>query len=110
MLAAAFAAAAAVGLYMGRLNLSMAVMALFLLGNVLTSREKYDVDFIMAVSGAKKRNNRVRMVIVDDRNSLIKAAKTVSPSCTTIAAVMDGDGRVKELLGEREIIERAPMQ
>ena len=50
------------------------------------------------------------MVIVDDRNSLIKAAKTVSPSCTTIAAVMDGDGRVKELLGEREIIERAPMQ
>ena len=110
LLAAAFAAAAAVGLYMGRLNLSMAVMALFLLGNVLTSREKYDVDFIMAVSGAKKRNNRVRMVIVDDRNSLIKAAKTVSPSCTTIAAVMDGDGRVKELLGEREIIERVPMQ
>lgn len=107
LLAFSFAGAAAAGIYLGRLNLSMLAMALFLLGNVLTSREKYDVDFIIAASGVKKNTNRVRMVVVDGNNSLLKAAKTVSPSCTTIAAVTDADGSIAELLSEREIIERA---
>ena len=110
LLAAAFAAAAVLGIYLGRVNLSILAMALFLLGNVLTSKEKYDVDFIIAASGTKKKTNRVRVVVVDRDNSLLKAAKNVSPSCTTIAAVMDGEGRITELLGEREIIERAPGQ
>ncbi len=107
LLACAFAGAAAAGVYFGRIDLSVTAMALFLFGNMLTSREKYDVDFIIAASGAKKNSNRVRMVVVDGSNSLLKAAKTLSPSCTTIAAVTGDDGSIKELLGEREIVDRA---
>lgn len=105
ILAAAFACAAAAELLGGGMDLSLAAMALFLLGNAITSKEKYDVDFITAAAGAKKRSNRVRMVVVDNAHSIPEAARSVSPSCTTIAAVTDEQGRVTKLLSEKELLE-----
>ena len=63
---------------------------------MLTSGEKYDPEFIFAVSGAKKRTNRVRIVLVDESNSYTKAARSITPACTTLAVVAE-NGELKEL-------------
>lgn len=100
---------AIIGMYYGIINLSAFIMALFLLGNLITAKELYNVDFITAVSHSKKNSNSAKLVIVDNNNEIIDAAKLVSPSFTTIAAVLDNDGRVVKFMSEKEIIETAAM-
>lgn len=92
--------------YFGEFNMSLIIMTLFLIGNILTSSEKYDGIFINGISCKRKKSNRVKMVIVDENNSMVKAARSISPSFTTVAAVTDNDGCIKELVSEKEMIER----
>lgn len=105
LFALAFAAASAASWYTGGAGLSAAVMTLFLIGNMLTSGEKYDPEFIFAVSGAKKRTNKVRIVLVDESNSYTKAARSITPACTTLAVVAE-NGELKELVSEAQIFDR----
>ncbi|MGN0181282.1 MAG: site-2 protease family protein [Candidatus Ornithomonoglobus sp.] len=100
---------AVISLCYGIINLSAFTMALFLLGNLITAKELYNVDFINAVSHDKKNTNKARLVIVDGRHKLIDAAKTITPSQTTIAAVFDDDGRLVRFMTEKEIIEKLTM-
>lgn len=109
VLSAAMMCTASVSLYYGVINLSAFIMALFLLGNLITAKELYNVDFITAISHDKKNSNSARLVIVDNRHEIIDAAKLVSPSFTTIAAVLDNEGRVIKFMSEKEIIEKAAM-
>lgn len=96
-----FLAAALYGLYIHKINISIFIMAIFLLGNAVTGKELYDIDFITGLS-AKKRTNKVRFVRVDDNHTMLDAVKSVSPSCTTMA-VVENDGEYR-LLSETEII------
>lgn len=101
-----FALLSAAMWYNGKINISVIAMSVFLLGNVITAREKYDVDFINAVSGARKRTNRVKLVVVDSSHNMLDAAKGLSPEYTTIAAV-ESNGKITEFLTEDEIINSA---
>lgn len=101
-----FVCLACIGIYMGKASYSMIVMSLFFLGNIITAREKYDSNFINAVDTYKKRTNKAQLVIVDDTASLLKATKSFNTSKTTIGAVLDDCGRIKELISEREILDR----
>lgn len=101
ILSVLFLAAALFGLYMRQINISMFIMSVFLLGNAVTGKELYDIDFISGLSG-KKRTNKVRFVLVDDNHTMLDAAKTVSPAYTTIA-VTENKGEYR-LLSEEEII------
>lgn len=103
--ALSFAAVSAAVWYAGGASLTMAVMSLFLIGNMLTSGEKYSPDFICAVSGAAKRTNKVKFVLVDENNNYVKAARSITPSCTTFAAVTE-NGELKELVSETDILNR----
>ncbi|MGN1116074.1 MAG: site-2 protease family protein, partial [Candidatus Ornithomonoglobus sp.] len=66
ILSAALMCTAIIGLCYGIINLSAFIMALFLLGNLITAKELYNVDFITAVSHNKKNSNGARLVIVDN--------------------------------------------
>lgn len=101
----AFAAASAALWYTGGAGVTAAIMTLFLIGNMLTSGEKYSTEFIFAVSGAAKRTNRVKIVLVDEKHSYAKAARSITPSCTTLAAIAE-NGELKELVSETQILER----
>lgn len=107
ILSSAMLCTAAVSLYYGIINLSAFIMALFLLGNLITGKELYNIDFINAVANDKKSSNKARLVIVDNRHKLIDAAKTITPSHTTIAAILDDDGRLTGFMTEKEIIDKA---
>jgi stage IV sporulation protein FB len=96
----------AASIYRGTINFTMLIMLFFLFGNFITSQELYDVDFINALS-SKKRTNKARLVIIDDKNTVLNAAKQISTENTIIGAVIDKNGKVSNLLSEEEIIEQA---
>lgn len=96
---------ACAGLLAGYINASLFIIAIFLLGNLITGKGLYDTDFISAISNRRKKSNRAKVVIIDDSNSPIKAIKSLSPSFTTIAVMLDSQGRIKEIKSEYEIID-----
>lgn len=94
---------AMVGFCMGYVNPSLFIMAIFLVGNLVTGNELYNVDFIDGISNEIKRNNRTKIVIVDENNNLAKAAKKISTAYTTVALITDKDGRVCNILTDKGI-------
>lgn len=96
-----FLAAAIYGWYIKRLNISMFIMTVFFMGNAVTGKELYDVDFISGLSGNKK-TNRVRVVMVDDKHSMLDAARMVSAAYNTVALVKEA-GQYK-LISEEDIL------
>lgn len=106
ILASAFAVCAAALWLGGELNLSMIILALFLLGNIITSKEKYNPDFVAAVSGAKKKTRNVRVIILDSEKETLPAIKAVSPMYTVVGAVRGDDNKIDRLITENEMLER----
>lgn len=104
IISAAFISAAFIGLSKGIVNVSLFVMALFLLGNIISGNELYRADFVNALSKNTKKTNKVKLVLVDEKHNILHAAHTLSPSYTTLAAVVE-NGKVKQLITEHEIIE-----
>lgn len=105
IMALVFAAAAAAFFVKGGTNLSLIIMSLFLLGNIITAKEKYNPDFIAAMSGAKKKTNNVKVVLLENENDTLDAIKCVSPMYTLIGAVKNGDDKISRLMTEKEIME-----
>ncbi len=98
-------ATACYGLYIGYMNISLFIIAVLFIGNILTSKEMCDTDFLSAVSGRKKRTNRANIVIIDDVHTRTDALKTLSPMYTTIALVMDKNDKISGIVSEKELIE-----
>ncbi len=93
------------GLYIGYINVSLFVIAILFIGNILTSKEMYDTDFISAVSDRKKRTNRANVIVIDKDHTHADALKTLSPIYTTVAIVMDANNKISGIITEKELIE-----
>ncbi len=104
MLSSVFLTLAIMGACKGYINPSLFIMSVFLAGNLITGRELYSADFINGISDMKKKSNKVRVVIVDENNSIAKAVGNISTAYTTIAAITDNEGRITELLTDKAII------
>lgn len=100
-----FVSAAVFTAVKGEMNLSMIIMSLFLLGNIITTKEKYNADFIAAMSGAKKKTNNVRVIMLEDEQDTLPAVKAISPMYTVIGAVKSKDDKIERLMTENEIME-----
>lgn len=88
--------------YNGNINLSMFIMSLFLVGNALTAKELYSCELITGINRIKK-TNKVKLVLIDDSHTKARATREISPSYTTIAAVVDKEGQIA-LVHEKELI------
>ncbi|MBQ3425566.1 MAG: site-2 protease family protein [Clostridia bacterium] len=99
---AVFFAMALYGAYTGAINPSMFIMAIFLFGSAVTGRELYNVDFISGLS-AKKRSNRVKIVVIRDQRDRFAAVRGISPAYTTIGLSRSPDGDIR-LIDEPELI------
>lgn len=97
---------AVIGAVMGRINVSLFVIAVFLIGNLVTSKEKYNIDLINAVADRNKTSNKTNIVIVNEKYTVVDALKTISPSYTTLAVVLDENGDVTKMLSENDIINK----
>lgn len=97
-----FLAAAISAVVLGRINYSMFIMALFFFGNSVTGRELYNTDMIYGLT-SRKDSDRVKLVMLRDKNSASDIIKLISPAYTIIAAETDKCGNIK-LIHERELI------
>ncbi len=91
--------------YLGYINISLFIMAVLFIGNVLTSREMYDTDFINAISCRKKHSNKTNIVIIDKNHGPSEAIKMFSPSYTTIAFELDDKGGIAHILTEEDMLD-----
>ncbi len=91
-------------MWCGRINISLFILAVFLIGNILTSREMYDSDLINAMSVSKKRTNKANILIIDDTYGVADAIRDISPAYTTIAVKLDDNGKIKKVLTEKDIL------
>lgn len=88
----------------GQINISIFVMAVFFIGNILTSKEMYDTDLINALSGSKKTTNKIKAVIINEVYGITDAIKEISPAYSLIAVKLDDYGKVEKILTEKEIL------
>lgn len=103
VLSFAFLTIAIYGIYRGYINISMFILSILFIGNILTSKEKYDIDLITALSANKKYTNKVNFVLIDSEHTKADAIKTLSPSYTTIALSIDENGNIKSVIPERSL-------
>ena len=90
--------------YIKRINLSVFIIAVFFIGNILTSKEMYNTDFINALSCRRKTSNRVKPVLINDTYSVSDAIREISPAYTIMAVELNEKDEVKRILSEKEIL------
>lgn len=98
-----------ISVYYNKINISMFIMSIFLIGNILTSKEKFNKDLINSVNIKKKQTNKVNFTIIDDEHGLVESLKEFTPSYTTVGIVINRAGEIKEILTEQKIIEKYHM-
>lgn len=106
MIAVIFLAVAVVGMIYHEINLSVFIISVFFIGNVLTSKEKYDTDIINCLSLPKKRSNKARITVINGDFTIPDSIKGFSPAYTTIAVVTDHNGKIENIISEKEILEK----
>ena len=87
-------------------NYSVIIIAVFLIGNVFTQREKYNTEYIRELM--HYRNKPVRKIRVSgayDDEDYRDIAKSFLPAYYSLVCIMDNDGRLKELRTENEIVD-----
>ena len=91
-------------MYVGSINISLFIIAVLLIGNILTAKELYDYDFINAVNAEKKNTNKTNFVIISPDYTISDAIKNISPSYTTIGVEVDYNGKIKRFITEKEMV------
>lgn len=87
-----------------RINLSVFIIAVFFIGNILTSKEMYNTDLINALSCGKKTSNKVKLVVINGTYSVSDAIKEISPAYTIMAVELNEKYEIKSVLTEKEIL------
>ncbi len=95
---------------MGQINLSMFIISVFLIGNVLTGKEKYNTDLIDSLVSHKKYSNKTKITVINEDYSITDTIKEFSPSYTVFAILTDKEDKSVKILSEKEIIEKYQLE
>ena len=94
-------------LYITHFNYSLLFLSAFLLGNVFTQKEKYNVDFIKELMFYKdKHSKRVRHHIVNECTDLKLAAKNFNAGAYSVVYFLDDSGKIKNIMTETEVMDK----
>ena len=96
--------------YQSHWNYSMLIFCIFLLGNILCTREKYNLDFIRELlfykeKGLQYKNQRVKTVLLREGVSPRCAAERFTLGSYYIIFCVDQNGRIKRIMTETELME-----
>ena len=107
IIAAALIITEAMAAYRIGINYSVILMIAFLVGNIFTQKEKYDIDFIneLMFNGKKKQNN-ARVFVMYDDSDYRKIAKNFRKGNYGIVVRVSPDGEIVETLTEQQVIDR----
>ncbi len=97
-------------LYMQKFNPSLCIFAIFLVGNMIFSKEKYDTNLLKELLYAREKNSKkqiskARIFGVCDKTSEFDIAKKFRPSERCFVFVTDNNNSVKKILSKEQIIQ-----
>lgn len=90
-------------------NFSIVFICVFLIGNIFTNKEKYHIDFLKEMMYYKQKNKfkikKAKSLIIKNDTDYRDLAKTFSQGNTYIIFKEDKNGKIKEILTEKEIVD-----
>ena len=90
-----------------RINVSVLIIALFLLGSVLQGEEKYDIDFVKSLMFAKQKEKRkIKHILAKKDADILDIAANFSNNRYCVVYLTEENGRIFDTITEREIIDR----
>lgn len=101
---------ACLSIYAGKINISMFIISVLLIGNVLTKREMIPCDFVNGINCKSKKSNKTKLVVINDKFTVADALKKISPSYTTVALKCDKNGEITKILLENDIINQYSLE
>lgn len=93
----------------GTFNYSLCFLCIFLILNIITSREKYNIDFLRELLYYKENKNLnkpVKILAVNDKTDFKKIAAGFTGTYYYIVFFVKSNGKISEMLTETEIIEK----
>lgn len=93
-------------LYVTRFNYSVLFLAVFLLGNIFTQKEKYNVDYVKELMFYRdKTSKKVRHHIENADTDYKTAAKRFNSGTYSVVYFLNNDGKIDKIMTETEIID-----
>ena len=90
-----------------QINVSVLIIALFLLGSIMQGEEKYDVDFVKTLIFAKQKEKRkIKHILAKKDSDMLDIAANFSNNRYSVVYLTEENGRIFDTITEREIIDR----
>lgn len=90
-------------IFINSFNFSVIFLAAFLAGNIFSSHEKYNEDFIRTLAGTKSgKISKVRVIRAYEGDDLTDIGKEFVMGAYTIICFMDKNGKIKRFMSEEE--------
>lgn len=90
-----------------KMNFSILLFSVLMIGNIFTQKEKYNTDFLRELMfHEKKDKKRVRHIIADNDESYEQIARRFNISDYGVVYVTNSDGKILKTLTETEIIKK----
>lgn len=94
-------------LYKSGWNFSILLFAALMIGNIFTQKEKYDTDFIKELMFSSHKNtDKVAHIISSYGSDYKEIAKKFNLSRRNVVYIVDEDGRITDILTDKQIIDR----
>lgn len=96
-------------LYLQKFNPSLCIFFVFLIGNVIFSKEKYDTNLLKELLYAREKKNKnsisyAKVLETDYRTPRIEIAKKFKP-CEKCFVFLTENNKIKEIISKDEIVE-----
>ncbi len=107
LVAAALIITEVMAAYRVGINYSVLLLIAFLVGNIFTQSEKYDIDFVNELMfNGKKRSPNARVFVMYDDGDYRKIAKSFRRGNYGIVIRVNSAGEIVETLTEQQVIDR----
>lgn len=94
-------------LYKSGWNFSILLFASLMIGNIFTQKEKYDTDFVKELMfSSRKSADKVAHIISSVDSDYKELAKKFNLSRRNIVYITDEDGRITDILTDKQIIDK----
>lgn len=96
-------------LYLEKFNPSLCIFAVFLIGNVIFSKEKYDTNLLKELLYAREKKNKnstgyAKVLETDYKTPKIEIAKKFKP-CEKCFVFLTDNSQIKEIISKEQIVE-----
>ena len=105
VIAAAVVALGIYAIYMTKMNFSIFLFALLMIGNMFTQNEKYNVDFVRELMfHDKKKKNNVKHIIANISRDYRDIANDFNMHSYSVIYLTDNEGEIVRIMTESQVM------